>query len=193
MKHHFSCGILFSFLILCSACSSLSVRTDYDPTFDFTQLRSYAWLESGKGVSKDARVNNDLMVNAVRVAVEENLAKRGFVKGNMASADFVVSWLGAIDTKLQNDTIDHFYSSYGYGPLHRGSSWNDSGAPVVAVNEYEVGTIMVDILDPVQHKLLWRGTGQGRIKKDEKPEGVTLSINEAVSAIMKDFPVAEKY
>ncbi len=58
------------------------------------------------------RVNNDLIVDRVRSAVENNLAAKGYAKVDSASADFVVSWLGGIDKKLQVESIDHFYSPY---------------------------------------------------------------------------------
>lgn len=58
--------------------------------------------------------------------------------------------------------------------------------------EYEVGTLVVDILDHKQHKLIWRSTGKDRVKSKKDPEAVTRGINEAISAIMKDFPVVSQ-
>ena len=170
-----------------SSCSTLSVQTDYNPAYDFSALKNYAWLDTTKAHGTDARINNDLVVDRVRKAVEQTLAARGYVKTDAASADFIVSWLGAIEKKLQVDTIDHFYSPYGYGSLYRDPFWGGSTRTTTAY-EYEVGTLVIDILDPVQHKLIWRGTGEDRISGNKDPEKVSKGINEAVAAIMKDFP-----
>lgn len=175
-------------LLISAACTTLSVHTDYNPAYDFTKLRTYAWLQNASVPSNDARINNALVVDRVRAAVEKNLADKGYVKTVSASADFMVSWLGAIDKKLQVETIEHFYSPYGYGALYRDPFWN-GGMRTSTTREYEVGTLVVDILDPREHKLIWRSTGKDRLKSKKDPEAVTKGINEAVSAIMKDFPV----
>ena len=195
MKAYFSFAAALFLLTALTACSTLSVSTDHDTAYDFSKLKSYAWLDSSAPVSEDARINNDLIVSRVRAAVEKNLEDRGLVKTDKASADMVVSWFGAIDTKLQVESIDHFYSPYGYGPMYRDTRWAGgiSGVRTTTAREYEVGTLVIDVLDPVQHKLIWRGTGQDRIGKNKKPEAVTKGINEAVTAIMKDFPVVKKY
>ncbi len=195
MKAYLSFVAALFLLIALTACSTLNVSTDLDTAYDFSKLRSYAWLDSSSPVSTDTRINNDLIVSRVRSAVEKNLEERGLVKTDNASADMLVSWFGAIDTKLQVESIDHFYSPYGYGPLHRESRWAGgvAGMRTTTAREYEVGTLVIDVLDPVQHKLIWRSTGQDRIGKNKKPEEVTRGINEAVRAIMKDFPVVKKY
>ncbi|HID69176.1 MAG TPA: DUF4136 domain-containing protein [Desulfobacterales bacterium] len=184
-------GLVGALLIFCGACSTLSVSTDYNPAYDFTKLKTYAWLDSGKAPGSDARINNDLVKDRVQAAVERTLAARGYVKTSPASADFRVSWLGAIDKKLEMESIDHFYSPYGYGTLIRDPYWGASARRTVTTREYEVGTLVIDILDPVEHKLIWRGTGKDRIGGTGDPEKITTGINEAVTAIMESFPPAK--
>jgi len=174
-------------LVVCAACSTLSVSTDFNPAYDFTNLKTYAWLDDGSVPSNDARINNDLIVGRVRKAVERELTAKGYAKAEAASADFMVSWLGAINKKLQIDTIDHFYSPYGYGPLYHDPYWG-GGMRTTTAREYEEGTLIVDILDHKQRKLIWRSTGKDRIGSNKDPETVTKNINEAIKTIMKDFP-----
>lgn len=180
-------GFLAVLLAICGSCSTLSVNTDFNPTYDFTKLKTYAWLDNGQVPSSDARINNDLIVERVRAAVERTLAAKGYVKTESASADFKVSWLGAIDKKLQMESIDHFYSPYGYGALAR-DPFRSGGVRSSTVREYEEGTLIVDILDPAQHTLIWRGTGMDRLGGKDDPEAVTQGINSAIAAILADFP-----
>lgn len=191
MKRLIRFGCIAVLLALCGACSTLSVSTDFNPAYDFTSLKRYAWLESGEQPGTDARINNDLVVDRVRAAVERDLAAKGYVKSDAGSADFMVSWFGAINKKLQVDSIDHFYSPYGYGALARDPYWG-GGMRTTTAREYEEGTLIVDILDPKQHKLIWRGTGSDRLKNNKDPEAVTKRINDAITAIMNDFPPLQK-
>jgi hypothetical protein len=189
-----NCVLVLFLLFVCSACSTVSVDTDFNPTYDFTQLNTYSWVDNGKAPSNDTRINNDLIIDRVRRAVESNFAARGFVKASNQAADFQVSWHGAIEKKLQVDTIDHFYSPYGYGSLYRDPFWaGGSTMRTSTVREYEVGSIIIDILDPQQHKLIWRGSGSKMLSGESNSEKTTQRINEAVSAILKDFPPAKKY
>lgn len=185
--------LAFLLLFVCTACSTVSVNTDFNHAYDFTQLKTYSWVNDGKSPSRDTRINNDLIIDRVCSAVESNLAARGFVKANGKTPDFQVSWHGAIEKKLQVETIDHFYSPYGYGSLYRDPLYAGRSMRTSTAREYEVGTLIVDILDPVEHKLIWRGSGSKMVSSESDPEKITKKINEAVGAILKDFPPAKKY
>lgn len=188
-----NCIFAFIFLFVCAACSTVSVNTDFNPAYDFNQLKTYDWVENGKAPSTDTRINNDLIIDRVRSAVEANLAARGFVKVNNQSTDFQVSWHGGIEKKLQVDTIDHFYSPYGYGAMYRDPFLSGSAFRTSTAREYEVGTLIIDILDPVKHKLIWRGSGSKMLSSESNSEETTRRINESVAAILKDFPPAKRY
>ena len=186
--------LLVSFLLLmCAACSTVNVNTDFNPAYDFSQLKTYNWVENGKVPSTDTRINNDLIIDRVRRAVEANLASRGFVKSNAKPTDFQVSWHGTIERKMQMETIDHFYSPYGYGALYRDPFWSGPTMRSSTVREYEVGTLIIDVLDPLHHKLIWRGSGSKMLSSSSNAEDTTREINEAVSVILKDFPPVKKY
>jgi hypothetical protein len=187
MKKLLRFGSLVVLLVLVAACASIRVSTDYNPAYDFTQLKTYSWMDTGTAPSSDARINNDIVVARVRSAIEKVLAAKGYTQVEGASADFQVSWLGAINKKLRIDTIDHFYSPYGYGALARDPYWR-GGMRTTTASEYEEGTLIIDILDPVQHKLIWRSIGTDRLEGSTDPAKANRNMDEAVTAIMRDFP-----
>ncbi len=41
----------------------------------------------------------------------------GYVKDDNGSPDFLITWFGAIEKKVKKESIDHFYSTYGYGSV----------------------------------------------------------------------------
>ncbi len=126
--------------------------------------------------------------------MERSLAAKGYVKSEGGSADFMVSWLGGIKSKLQVDTIDHFYSPYGYGALGRDPFMRPGMGSMrtSTVREYEVGTLIIDVLDHQQQKLIWRGTGTDRLGGSDDPKVITENINNAVDAILESFPPVKK-
>ena len=79
---------------------------------------------------------------------------------------------------------------YGY----RGGIYDDFGYGGVAyetrIEQYTVGTLTIDMIDPKERKLLWEGTVTGRLtKKDVK--NMEATIDEAVKDIFVKFPVLD--
>ena len=181
----FLIGLLVVWL---AACSPVKVQTDVSSTVNLSDMKTFDWLDTTAAPGTDARVNNPELAHLVRTATEKNLLKKGFVKNG--SADFLVNWLGAIEDRVQTESIQHFYSSYGYGTLSAGQAAHSKETS--AVRSYEEGVIIIDILDPQKQILLWRGKGTRRLMKDMSKAQVTRYINLSVDEILKNFPPNNK-
>ena len=173
-------------MLMLSACGSVNVQTENGAGADFTKLRSYDWFEK-RDVSLDGvGVNNPDVEELVKASVEKQLQSKGYRKATDAQPDFLISWVGAIEKKVKVESINHLYSSYGYGPVA-------AGMPLAAkkgdtVREYEEGTILLDVLDPVTHTMLWRGRGTDRLLQGMEKGDTPLYINKLVKNILKTFP-----
>ena len=180
---------LLSLLVLSFAvgCSTIQVKSEFNPKTDFSRLKTYRWLNNKDKPSDDIRINNEFVINAVRAAVEKDLQGKGFTKGDNAQADFVIAWFGAIEQKIKSESINHFYSPYGYGTLYRDPYLN-SQPTTINVSEYEQGSLIFDFLDPRSHTLLWRGIGSDKLKDDQSESQVTQNLNAAVTKILAGFP-----
>lgn len=178
------CGSVM-FLLVVSSCATVRVSVDYDPAYDFSRARSYAWLEDDASPSRDIRVNNDRIIERVRRAVEEGLAAKGYIQTDTSSADFWVRWLGKIERIRESGSGGHYVSPHGYGGWGHDSlmGWTRAVA-----RDDEEGNLFVDILDPVQHRLIWRGTGTDRLMSNGGPETVTRGIYNTITAILASFP-----
>jgi hypothetical protein len=87
-------------------------------------------------------------------------------------------WLvGIVKTVL---VLNH----YGRGPYRR---WGVASFET-HVNQYDEGTLVIDIVDAEAGKLVWRGSGSRRISTSPTPQKTTRRINEAVEAILARFP-----
>ena len=179
-------GILF-LLVISAGCSTMTVEADYNPDMDFSTLKSYSWLRDVDNPGEDLRINNPLVINSVRSAVDEELQARGLEKTSREKADFLVVWFGAIEQVLKTENINHFYRRYGYGTLYQDPYWNSSPT-VASEKEYEQGQLIIDIVDPKTNKLIWRGTAKNRIVPDQTEEGAKKNLKTAVQKILENFP-----
>ena len=170
--------------LLLAACSSVQVSTDYDPATDFAVLRAYAWLPRKAGASGDPRLDSSLLNERIRNAVEVQLAERGHRKVASGQADFLVAYHTAVERKIDVDTI---YRGYGYGT----HSWGWGAGHETVVYDYDQGTLVLDVLDPKAHRLLWRGSAKAVVSEESTPEKRTKLINEAVAKLLEQFPPEE--
>jgi len=182
-------GVLSLFLL--AGCSTLTVKTDYEPQYDFSALKTYAWLE-GEAPSNDIRVNNSLIINRVVDAVNNDLQSKGYQLVEKDKADFYVNWFGGIENKIRRETINHYYGGmgYGYGAWGYGGYW--PGYSQTYDVEYQEGSLIIDIADSKDKQLIWRGTGQDYVEDNETPEKITAGINQTVTKILGTFPPKPK-
>jgi len=175
--------LLAAVLALCVAagCASHDVRVDHDQYTDFSRMRSYTWAER-KPAAQDPRVDNDLVAARVRRAADRELREAGYQLVDASEEpDFYLTYQSVVDKKLDTRS---YYSSF---PSYR---YSGPGAIVGygSVREIALGTLMLDVLEPEEQKLVWRGSAQARLHEDWSSEERTEHINEAVKQILERFP-----
>lgn len=177
---------ILSALALCLVgCSNLQVTTDFDPDVDFSNVRSYAWLDQRSGVEGENNPNS-LLDRRVRGAVDAELLARGLAIADRQSADVLVSYHIGVEKKLDVNTI---HSGYGYGSGWYGSRGRTyAGYSETYVREYEEGTLLIDLIDPARNELIWRGSGQARVQQASTPEEREKRVREVVGKVLAGFP-----
>ena len=170
-------------LVVC-ACGGIQVNTDYNPATDFTRYRTFAWAE-GSGGGDDHRVNNDLVDQRFRRAIESELVSRGMEKTTSGQPDVFVGYQMALDDRVDYQTINTYYGSgWGYRGVYGGV-----GATQTTARQYTVGTLVIDVYDALLRELVWRGAGEGKVSQARNPEESQEQINQAVTRILVEFPV----
>lgn len=180
MRRAAAVGALLALPLL--ACATIEVSSDWNPDADFSRLHAWSWLPQAQPVSGDPRLDSALLDQRIRSAVESELGARGFAKAETAAADFLVAYHVALERKLVATTIDDFYGGVGY------HHWPRPGYTQTYVHEFEVGTLMLDVLDPRSRELIWRGTAQAEIIPDATPEEREARVREGVRRILERFP-----
>jgi hypothetical protein len=164
-------------------CQSIDIASDWDPEVDFSKLSTYDWMPEPGPTGPGPGSNDSLTIDRVHRSVDRILAARGYVLTPTGTPDFLVGYYGAVESKLDVTTLNDYY---GYRP-----GWGYAGyggSSRTYVREYEQGTLILDISNPHNSKLMWRGSAQAEVSQTETPEEREAIINEAVGLILKRFP-----
>ena len=185
MKKIVSLSLMISLFYLVS-CSSVTVKTDYDPGTDFSQFKSFK-IYDGKPVEGDELAKHPLVQKRVYASVEAKMQEKGYTlhQGEGDPDIFIVVHAGSKE-KIQVTNWGGNYGPYGgYGWY--GHRWGPYGGGT-DVYQYEETTLVLDIVDMPEKEMVWRGYGSGIVKQYSDEEDRRAQIDLYVGKILNDFP-----
>ncbi|KXO13518.1 putative lipoprotein [Moritella sp. JT01] len=184
-------GYLVALLSLAvTACSTVKVSTDYDQSADFTALKGFNWLPKSATVEKEnTYLNNRIMDVRITKAIDKQLIAQGF--SSSTAPDFYVNYSITSEKKTNIRTYDN-YSDYGpswgwgIGYGHRGMSL--SARTETRIDEYQQGSLVIDVIDPTSLELIWRGIGSKRLPESTDAAEMDKLVADVVKSILSKFP-----
>jgi hypothetical protein len=166
---------LLAMLLLVGCSSGLTVNHDYDQQVDFAGYNSFQWVPSKNS-------SNSLLESRIEAAVVSELTRK---KGLLQLTDnpdlYVIYHAGA------EDKVDIQSYGYGYGAGRYGGAYGWGGGGISTYN-YTEGTLIIDMIDASTKQLVWRGSATGVLDENPSPEKVTQNVNNAVAAILAQYP-----
>ncbi len=60
------------------------------------------------------------------------------------------------------------------------------------VSTVDVGTLVLDMYDPTQHQLVWRGSATKTLEPSSDPEKNLKNLQKSVDKLLKDYPPKPK-
>ena len=178
-------SIIFSvwvFALLLSSCSSLKVNSDYDREANFSAYKTYSFAEMDMERTNINDLNKKRLVNALK----NEMNKKGLTESE--SADLEIHMHGVVENKWAA-TANTDYYGMGYPYYRRRIGWGNTYATAttsVDVQEYDQGTLIIDLVDVKEKSLVWQGVGTAILKNN--PKNVEERINKAMAKIMAGFP-----
>lgn len=168
-------------LILLTACGTPGPRisSNADPDTNFSSIRTFGFMPE-LGTDRPGGIRTPLS-NMLMSAVSNELEGRGMRQSD--SPDVLINFFVNVEQKLDVYRVPStrgFYS-YRYG-LYR--SW---GGYETRVNEYNQGTLSIDMVDPKRKYLIWEGIAQGRLRSDII-DVTQERVNEVVAAVIWELP-----
>jgi len=179
-------------IVMLGSCSSVKVTSDYDKSADFTNYKTfeyYGWAEESD------KILNRFDKERIEAALGYEFDRRGLELVDK-EGDMVVSLYIVVDQKTSTTAYTDHYNmggyGYGYGPdwgWYGGYGGMGMGTSTTRYSEkdYLVGTLVVDVFDKAEKKLIWQSVGQKTV--DENPNNAEKNIIKVAEAIMKPFPI----
>ena len=192
MKNFFKL-VLSAVLITCTyATVNAQANSDYDKTIDFTKYSTYSF--AGWQDNSD-QLLNDIDKNRILTAFKQEFTARNMTLVT-ANADVVVTLYFVINNKTSTTAYTDYNRGMGYGRVGMRRGWGmgvggvgmGSATTTYSENDYQVGTMVVDVYDGGTKKLAWQGTYQKTITTNTKKR--EKNIPKAVKKLMKEYPVA---
>lgn len=164
-----------------TACSTVTVTTDYDHTASFSNYRTYTLAPSAESMTLSPTGEA-----ALRDSLSSNLGIRGITEVSENADLHVVQHVSTKDKVVvfQSNDMNYGAMPYGYG---RYGAWAGAPRTYTDVSQYTEGTLILDFVDAKTKKLVFRGTGTGTVRDTETN---AERIREIVGKIVHDFPGA---
>lgn len=191
-----------------------NVYSNYDESIDFTEYKTYAWLNTKKSDTTNI-YTNDIIENNTKSYVDREFLARGYTV-NLDTPDLFFE-LVLINEKKQEtvpssyDCDNFLYNDNSYNPIYNlnpyfsnpyynnfnyyyqqryNQPFDLSACDYSLCNnqtiEYVEGTITINVIDRKLNRLVWTGSAEGDIYD---PQYLKDEINPAIKRILAQYPV----
>jgi len=183
-------------LILLYSCNSWKFVAEYDHEVDFSAYKTFGLLNWDP--------HNDEVVSPqtkkyILTSIKNELEARGYVYLE-TNADLQVSVFAIVQEETNYAAYTNHYAGYsGYGAVGVGVGVGSGGAGVGVVgygmqaypytvykNDYNIGTLVIDLLDHSKKQIIWQGVTTGRLNNEAAAEG---SVNSDIGRLFAKMPV----
>jgi hypothetical protein len=181
-----SFALLALFTLSLIGCSSVTVKSDFDPEYDFKAFKTYRWATPGELNPNDELAKNPLILKRVQDAVDKELAAKGLNVVESEEFDLVVIAHAGLKERTQVTQT----GGGGYYGGHRGwydPYWGPYGGST-HVSTYEEGTLVIDMVVWETKEMAWRGMGTKILNDTSDPDKVTEIVNAWVAKILAEYP-----
>ncbi len=135
----------------------------------------FAWLPGAERYFEDPRIKDQTLKPMLVNAIQQTLIQSGYqLTQDAKQADFLVGYLVALESELDDQAIAKIYGSA-------------PGLIVQSTDDYEKGTLIIDIVDGVTKQSVWRGALQAAITFDVEHSVRQQRVTTAVQTLLNNF------
>jgi len=164
--------------------SGPEIRGDYDKSADFGKYRTYGFVAQ---TSPDGGSEyRSLALQMLQKAAAREMEARGYRLAD--SPDLAINFQGKLEEKVDVESTPAPYYGPGWG--YRGwygAPYGGWGGTEVTTHRYNVGTLVMDIVDREKRQVVFQGGIEGVVTKEMR-ENREASINNAVAGIFTKYP-----
>ncbi len=165
-------------IVALSGCAGINSGADFPAGLRLDRYQTFAWGGGDTLPVGDPRLENNPFFDArVRSAVEHELTAKGLRRATV-SPDLLVHYHASVRQRVDVVRTDEA----------RGYSSPELRATDKVV-EFDEGTLIVDVVDPRNKAVIWRGWSQTDVSGlIEQPKAMEKRINASVRLMMQRFP-----
>jgi hypothetical protein len=171
--------------LLAGCASQPKVLSDYDKSADFAKYRTFGFVTQ---VGADSTEFRSLAVQTMQAAATRQMEMRGYTLS--ANPDLVINFTGKIEEKADVESVPapYYGPGWGYGGFYGApyGGWG-AGGTQVTTRRYNVGTLVVDVVDREKRQAVFQGSVSDVVTK-EMMENREAAITGAVNRIFASYP-----
>lgn len=175
--------IVLFVLFMAVACShGPKIHTNFDETIDFKQYKKFAFF---KQLDTDHRYQT-LVSQHLKKATTDEMQKRGYVL-DQANPELLINFNTNVENKQSVQQVPSTMGMgyYGYRGRYYYNAWPSYETHI---DNYQEGTVNIDLVDKKQNKMIWEGVAVGRLNKEIRQNTLPV-LEKVVSEIFAKFPV----
>jgi hypothetical protein len=175
-------GLFAIFAFAGSLALAQDVRYNFDKQTDFSKFKTYKWI-----TIEGAQKVDDLRDKQIKAAVDSALTAKGLTKTDTDNADLYVGYQAGLGQEKQ---FTSYNSDWGYGPgWYRGGWYGSTGGMTTGqTSTIYKGVLVVDMYNPANHNLIWRGAVSKTLDPKAKPDKQEKNLQKAVDKLFKKYP-----
>jgi hypothetical protein len=174
--------------LLTGACSSgLAVRSDEDPSADFSQFRTYNFFDP---MGIEGGYNSPVYGEHFRAAITREMGERGYRK-TADNPDLLINVTFRTDDKVRMRSYTSPYMSGGYYGRPGGARYGSAVGVGVGVSSRATKTteasVFIDLVDNAEDRVSWQGVAviDATDKVAQRLRDATYT---AVNAVYQQYP-----
>ena len=181
--------IVISLLAASFGCSP-RVAVDSSSQADFSKYKTFAWMDSDVKAGQNPLYYNQLATESVENTMSDVLRQKGLTESN-SQPDLIIGYHFFVENKTRTvaNPSSPFYGPYlgwgRWGYRGWGPGWWGWGGTQYTQEQYQAGTLVVDMVDARTHKLVWRGSVQNAVAD---PSRITAQLTKEAERIVEKFP-----
>jgi Domain of unknown function (DUF4136) len=170
-------------IMLFGCASGPEIRADYDKAADFGKYRTYGFVAESGTAGSDVK---SLATQMLQAAASRQMEARGYTRSD--NPDLVVNFKGKLEEKVDVDSTPapYYGPGWGYGGWY-GAPYGGWGGTQVTTRRYNVGTLVMDVVDREKRQVIFQGGVEGVVTK-EAMQNREAAINRAVEYIFSKYP-----
>lgn len=196
-----------AFMFLFASCYSPTAniyQAEKTKGIDFKNYKTYAWLPTKDTATYTKLASKKTVEAALAAAVKQQLTLRGMILDTL-NPDCLFTYSLVLNKTYQvgqepppvyapqsnAGALPGQYDMYYYVPASTAMYNPDLYQGSLKVTTFRDGTLVIDMLDRKENKIVWRSSAQGQVNEKER-KGVRLTVNEIVPVMFKKFPISKQ-